>query len=188
MPYTVSKKSTTVIALLALCAGTASASAVNRKDKCDPSKWQGDHIDNPMLDTPDCVVGKCADDNWLDGCEACMCFNNGNEYWCDGRQSDFYDKYFDQHGKSPYGLTKRENRKCNPNFIKEGEKCLSTSMHYDWECEAHTKCDTSGSGSVPTCQKVQLSQFKEMNIGVMDDMVIIMINIMKCTIKVHMEF
>ena len=53
----------------------------------------------------------CADEGWKDGCEACMCFNQGNTYWCDGTRGDYYDSYFKEHNKSPYGITDVHSRK-----------------------------------------------------------------------------
>ena len=41
-----------------------------------------------------CKDKDCASANWKDGCEACMCYSNGNASWCDGSKSDYYDDYF----------------------------------------------------------------------------------------------
>ena len=40
-----------------------------------------------------CKDNNCAHPMWADGCEACMCFNNGNAAWCDGYRGDYYDNY-----------------------------------------------------------------------------------------------
>ena len=46
----------------------------NRNLKCDLMVKRG------------CKSYVCASDRWKDGCLACMCFNNGNDSWCDGTQ------------------------------------------------------------------------------------------------------
>ena len=60
-----------------------------------------------------CQEKYCAHPMWADGCEACMCFNNGNAAWCDGLRGHYYDKYFEEHGENPWGDTNVRNRKCN---------------------------------------------------------------------------
>jgi len=77
-----------------------------------------------------CKEKDCASTNWEDGCAACMCFNQGNASWCDGTQSAYYDNYFEEHGKNPFGDSNRSNRKCNTNFSPKGAPCK-----YNWECE-----------------------------------------------------
>jgi len=78
-----------------------------------------------------CGDNDCANLAWADGCEACMCFNNGNASWCDGSKgdyydnhiTDYYDNYFMEHGKNPWGDTNWRNRKCNTQFRKKRLEC-----------------------------------------------------------------
>ena len=91
--------------------------------QCNPSE-QNEYGPNG------CHNEDCAADNFLDGCKACMCFNNGNPSWCDGTRNEFYDTYFDQHGANPWGDRDRKNRKCNTLFRDPGSKCNSV-----WQCK-----------------------------------------------------
>jgi len=91
--------------------------------KCNPSE-QNDYGPNGCKDED------CAAENFVDGCKACMCFNNGNPSWCDGTRNEFYDTYFDQHGANPWGDRDRKNRKCNTLFRDPGSKCNSV-----WQCK-----------------------------------------------------
>ena len=96
---------------------------------CDPSQ-------ESFLDKGNgCEDNDCADTDWLDGCEACMCFNNGNAAWCDGTRGDFYDKYFEEHGDNPWGDRNVRNRKCNTEFLPEMHKCLAS-----WQCATGLWC------------------------------------------------
>ena len=72
---------------------------------------------------------------WADGCEACMCFNNGNAAWCDGLRGHYYDKYFEEHGENPWGDTNVRNRKCNTDFRPDGSRCDA-----NWQCEKEFTC------------------------------------------------
>ena len=96
---------------------------------------------DPMSSVDDeewgCRTEDCASDVWKDGCLACMCFNNGNASWCDGRKSAYYDDYFEGNGENPFGDTKRENRKCNIIFLQEDAKC-----YWDWQCESESESGT----------------------------------------------
>jgi len=87
---------------------------------CDPMNRSGDG----------CEDNDCASTDWEDGCEACMCYNMGNDSWCDGTKSSYYDSYYEEHGKNPFGDTNYSNRKCNTKFSEEGDFC-----RYDWECD-----------------------------------------------------
>ena len=77
----------------------------------------------------------CASTSWEDGCEACMCFNNGNALWCDGTKSSHYDNYYKDNGVNPFGVSNQSNRKCNTNFIPYGAPC-----QWDWWCESGLVC------------------------------------------------
>ena len=96
--------------------------------KCNPSEQN-------EIGPFGCKNKDCAADNWLDGCKACMCFNNGNPTWCDGTRNEYYDNYFDQHGENPWGDRKRENRKCNTFFGEEDFKC-----NRSWQCKRGSTC------------------------------------------------
>ena len=60
-----------------------------------------------------------------------MCFNNGNALWCDGTKSAYYDSYYEEHGKNPFGDSNPNNRKCNTQFSPKGVSC-----EWEWECES----------------------------------------------------
>jgi len=102
---------------------TASSVELGLNLQCNPSE-QNAYGPNG------CKNEDCAAENFVDGCKACMCFNNGNPSWCDGTRNEYYDTYFDQHGENPRGDRKRANRKCNTLFGDEGSKCNS-----DWQCQ-----------------------------------------------------
>ena len=70
---------------------------------CDPMQQNLDE-DNG------CKEEDCASTNWEDGCEACMCYNQGNASWCDGTKSAYYDNYFEEHGENPFGDNRRSNK------------------------------------------------------------------------------
>jgi hypothetical protein len=91
-------------------------------DYCDPS-------------AENCNDKNCAHPMWADGCEACMCYNNGNAAWCDGSRGHFYDKYFEEHGENPWGDTNVRNRKCNIEFNQLEQDCTQ-----DWNCGKGMKC------------------------------------------------
>ena len=84
-----------------------------------------------------CHDEDCAADNFLDGCKACMCFNNGNPTWCDGTRNEYYDEYYNEHGENPWGDGIRENRKCNTFFGDGNFLCNS-----DWQCKRGSSCQT----------------------------------------------
>ena len=85
---------------------------------------------DPMnRDSNGCEDEDRTSDVWKDGCAACMCLKKGNASWCDGAQSVYYDVYFEEHGKNPFGDTNYSNRKCNTKFSQEFDVC-----RYDWEC------------------------------------------------------
>ena len=94
---------------------------------CDPMKKGSIYIG--------CQEEECAGTEWVDGCEACMCYNNGNASWCDGTKSTYYDIYYKENGKNPFGDSNRDNRKCNTKFSPKGDSC-----HFDWECESELEC------------------------------------------------
>ena len=98
---------------------------------CDPARFNG------------CYDNDCAMTNYEDGCEKCMCYNQGNDSWCDETISSFYDDYYKEHGENPFGDSNRSNRKCNPNFSPLLGRCK-----WDWECEAGLKCDNNPSDSL----------------------------------------
>ena len=98
---------------------------------CNPSQADGLAVENG------CEDDDCADPVWADGCEACMCFNNGNAAWCDGFRGDYYDNYFNDNKKNPWGDTNVRNRKCNPIFRPYGSGCLDVN----WQCAAGLKCN-----------------------------------------------
>ena len=83
-----------------------------------------------------CKEEDCASTNWEDGCEACMCFNNGNASWCDGKKSFYYDNYYEENGVNPFGDSNQSNRKCNTIFSKRDVSCT-----WDWECESGLECN-----------------------------------------------
>merc|ERR1712238_137715 len=89
-----------------------------------------------------CGDGDCASDMWKDGCLRCMCFNNGNDSWCDGSNSDYYDNYFNKNGENPFGDKNRANRKCNKIFSPMGNSC-----RFGWECEKNEDCVISNNDS-----------------------------------------
>ena len=82
-----------------------------------------------------CKNKDCASDRWKDGCEACMCYSQGNASWCDGTKSAYYDNYFEEHGMNPFGDSNRSNRKCNTQFSQLDAPC---QMY--WECEYGLGC------------------------------------------------
>ena len=45
-----------------------------------------------------------------------LCYSNGNASWCDGSKSDYYDDYYTENGKNPFGDSNLRNRKCNTDF------------------------------------------------------------------------
>ena len=114
---------------------------------CDP---MGDYNDKEF----GCKIASCASDKWLDGCSACMCFNNGNASWCDARQSVYYDVYFDRHGENPFGDSNKSNRKCNTIFSPKEVFC-----QWDWECEFGLVCRalTTAHRDYDLCHNVQYS-------------------------------
>jgi len=96
---------------------------------------------NPMQEvskkySTGCKDGDCASTNWEDGCEACMCSNNGNASWCDGTKSTYYDNYFEAHGENPFGDSNQSNRKCNTKFSLAGGSC-----NWNWECDRGLECN-----------------------------------------------
>ena len=76
---------------------------------------------------------------WKDGCLACMCINQGNDSWCDGKKSDYYDKYFEENGENPFGDSNKDNRKCNEDFRQYGVPCGGIQYH-NWQCESGLEC------------------------------------------------
>ena len=91
-----------------------------------------------------------------DGCDACMCFNHGNAAWCDGFRNEYYDTYFDQHGRNPWGDTIRANRKCNTEFRPFTSKCDAA-----WHCAKGYACYElsagEGGGGANCSQKICIS-------------------------------
>ena len=108
---------------------------------CDePGKGGGPSLNcDPMspYDSKDqgCHEKDCASDVWRDGCRACMCYNNGNASWCDRTNSAYYDNYYEEHGKNPFGDSKYSNKKCNTDFSQQDASC-----RWDWECESGAGC------------------------------------------------
>ena len=96
---------------------------------------------NPMSPYDDrdwgCQDDGCASDVWKDGCEACMCYKRGNDSWCDGTKSAYYDNYYDENGKNPFGDSNQKNRKCNTKFTPIGGSCQR-----GWECDTSTSDNT----------------------------------------------
>ena len=70
-----------------------------------------------------CDDGNFTSDVWKDGCLACMCYNQGNDSWCNGTKSAYYDIYFDEHKKNPFGDSNQANRHCNTQFSQHGVPC-----------------------------------------------------------------
>ena len=81
----------------------------------------------------------CANAVWMDGCKACMCFNEGNAAWCDGYRGDYYDNYFKANGVNPWGDTNWRNRKCNTEFKPLNERCGQA-----WQCASGFCIDGDG--------------------------------------------
>ena len=65
-----------------------------------------------------------------DRCLSCMCFNQGNASWCDGKKSAYYDTYFERHAENPCGDSNWSSRKCNTQF-----PLIVFPCQWEWECE-----------------------------------------------------
>jgi hypothetical protein len=103
-------------------------------DYCDPSE-----TNYQSEDPKGCEDNNCARPMWTDGCEACMCFEPyTNVSWCDGSRSAYYDKYFEEHGKNPWGDTNVRNRKCNTDFRGYPAACDGDAWH--WQCGKEEIC------------------------------------------------
>ena len=100
-----------------------------------------------------CAKNDCASDRWKDGCLACICYYKGNNSWCDGTESAYYDNYFEENGENPFGeCTCKHNWEC-----RKGLACLS-----DWksqsrcflsEIEGHDfNCDPMKGSSYDGCR------------------------------------
>ena len=106
-----------------------------RRRTCDPLQI--------YLNEPNgCKTNDCAYKEWEDGCSACMCYNTGNDSWCDGSMNDYYDKYFDEHEENPWGDKDIKNRKCNKDFLETTEFPCEQS----WQCSCKLgRCEGSES-------------------------------------------
>ena len=126
-------------------------SSAQDSDKCIRQFGDGNCNPSSVKDTgkPDCGNDDCADPVWGDGCEACMCFNNGNAAWCDGLRGDHYDKYFEEHGENPWGDTNVRNRKCNTEFIEENAPL--NYCHKSWQCAKGLTCYSGGDQTNNMC-------------------------------------
>ena len=104
------------------------------RPKCDPRFLPECRPLDPTAENRGCKDNDCADSSWsTDGCRDCMCYKQGNNSWCDG--DSFYDRYFDQNKVTPWGDSTYENKKCNPEFKKEGDSC-----EHDWQCDKGLNC------------------------------------------------
>ena len=98
--------------------------ARDRNLNCDP-------LQEDLREDNGCKNWDCASINWEDGCEACMCYNMGNDSWCDGKRSAYYDNYYKENGKNPFGDSNQRNRKCNTQFSPKRGPCQN-----EWECDS----------------------------------------------------
>ena len=126
--------------------------------ECNEALFNTDTVDGLGLDVkcnptwvntygkPDCADNDCANPIWKDGCEACMCFNYGNDAWCDGFEGDFYDKYFEEHGENPWGDRNVRNRKCNTEFNEPLDFCYA-----QWHCAKGLTCKSQANDNGSKC-------------------------------------
>ena len=96
--------------------------------KCPPSRTCDPKFPNGCKDN-DCAT----ESEWKDGCAKCLCYENGNESWCDGRnnaQNDF--DWWLKEGDPEY-----KNRKCNTTYSFND---FDFTCHHDWQCDKGYEC------------------------------------------------
>ena len=97
-----------------------------------------------------------------------MCYNYGNDSWCDGTQSAYYDNYFEAYRENPFGDANWSNRKCNTNFSLKWFSC-----QWNWEYENGLECNNvclppdNGGGPSSNCDP--MSSYDDKNQGCHDD-------------------
>ena len=118
----------------------------NYCDRMSSTEW----YDGTIIRSDGCEDNDCARTHWHDGCKACMCYNQGNDSWCDGTKSSYYDNYYKEKGENPFGDSNSSNRKCNTDFAQYGIRCA-----HDWQCESGLECRQIANGGVKACMHVR---------------------------------